>query len=139
MNGQTVIEKTIPSGGTVRITIDDDGFVIIEGARRANIIYGFYFDGTGYHRDSAISLPGTENSDYIAIHTEHAHDGVTAEFSAKVGTKYPWWSSAQRAAMRLLPISMMGRKSFFRLQFRRGGQSQFEMADEKMLHFDKAA
>jgi len=72
MNGQTVIEKTIPSGGTVRITIDDDGFVIIEGARRANIIYGFYFDGTGYHRDSAISLPGTENSDYIAIHTEHA-------------------------------------------------------------------
>jgi hypothetical protein len=138
VNNQTVVERELPSGRKVRITIDDEGFVLVEGAVKANIIYDFYFSELGY--GFAPPARGEQREDYICVHTEQGHDGVTAELSAKIGGQYRWWHPLERAAMRLWPVHMMGHTPFFQLQFRGGGHGEhFEMADERMLQLDEKA
>ena len=123
MNRLTTITHELPSGNTVKITIDnDDESVVVEGVKKANVIYGFDFDRRGY-----LPLGLTpENGDYIAVHTENTRDGVKAEFSVTIGGGQCWWTPLDRPALGLFPFARDSQRPYFLVGLKREDEPNFE-------------
>ena len=111
----------------VRIRVDDNGFVLVEGADRVNVIHHFRLTGDGDIIRGDITRKG---EDFIAIHTERHCDAIGVEFSRK---EDPWWPMLDRPAMRLV-FGGLERAKRFLLQFKPGGKRrQFETLERLPL------
>jgi hypothetical protein len=127
---ETVVEKNCDSGRKVRVTITDDGRVVVENPLSANVIYNMMIGG---ERMVDFEPAG---QDYIAVHTTCDSNGVTAELSRRNDS---WWSMASRPAMRLLPGGFTKAAQHFFFYFRRGGAGrQFDVMEVLPIKAERA-